>query len=113
MHELSVTEGILKICIEESEKNKVKKIKKITIAVGEFTGLVPSSITYYFNIVSKGTIAEGAELLVNNIPLQISCSKCGYKGSINKDQFVCPKCNGDKYEIVNGNQCYVDTLEVE
>ena len=45
MHELSVTEGILKICLEEGKKHNVEKIKKINIVVGELTGLMPSCIS--------------------------------------------------------------------
>ena len=53
MHELSVTEGILKICKDEEKKNNFKSIKEIRIKVGELTGLVPSCIDYYFNVISK------------------------------------------------------------
>ena len=31
MHELAVTKGLLKICLEEGEKHKIKKIRKINI----------------------------------------------------------------------------------
>ena len=35
MHELAVTKGLLKICLEEGEKHKIEKINKINIKVGE------------------------------------------------------------------------------
>ena len=41
MHELAVTKGLLKICLEEGEKHKIKKIRKINIKVGELTDLLP------------------------------------------------------------------------
>ena len=62
MHELAVTQSILKICIDEGEKYNVKRIKKLNIKVGELTDLVPSCISYYFKIVAKDTIAEEAEI---------------------------------------------------
>ena len=35
MHELAVTKGLLKICLEEGEKHKIKKIRKINISRDE------------------------------------------------------------------------------
>ena len=113
MHELSVTQGILKICLEEGAKYKVKKIKKINIKVGELTDLVPSCISYYFNIVAKDTIAENTEINIEKIPVSISCKECKYEGELGKNNYVCPKCKGSNYEITSGREFYLDTMEVD
>lgn len=113
MHELSVTEGILKICLDEGEKNKIQKINKINIVVGELTDLIPSCITYYFNIVSKGTIAEEAEIVINKSSVVIKCFNCGFEGQLAKGKYLCPKCNSDDYKITKGKEFYIDTMEVE
>ena len=113
MHELAVTKGLLKICLEEGEEYKVKKINKINIKVGELTDLVPDCISYYFNIVAKGTIAENTEINVERIPVEINCNECGYKGVIGKNNHICPKCNGMRYEITKGREFYLDTMEVD
>ena len=113
MHELSVTQGILKICIDESKKNKFEKINEIRINVGELTGLVPSCIDYYFEIISKDTVAQGAKLIINKLPIIIKCRDCSFEGQISKDDYKCPKCSSYKIEIINGREFYVDSLEVE
>ena len=113
MHELSVTEGLLKICLEEGKKHNVKKVTKIKVKVGELSDLIPSCISYYFNIAAKGTIAEDAEILVEKIPVYIRCKECDYHGILPKQIYNCPKCNGNKYEITKGREFYLDTMEVE
>lgn len=113
MHELSVTEGLLKICLDEGEKHKIKKVTKVKVKVGELSDLIPSCISYYFNIVAKGTIAENAEILVEKIPVSINCKECGYNGVLPRKTYTCPKCNGNKYEITKGREFYLDTMEVE
>lgn len=113
MHELSVTKGIIKLCIEEGEKHKVKKINKINIKVGELTGLVPNCISYYFNIAAKGTIAEEAEIVIEKVPVSIQCETCSFEGKLGKNQYYCPKCNGSKYKIIKGREFYLDTMEVD
>ena len=113
MHELSVTQGILKICKEEQEKNNFKKIKEIRIKVGELTGLVPNCIDYYFEIISKDTVAEGAKLIIEKLPIIINCESCLYEGEIPKGQYICPNCGSYKIKIKNGREFYVDSLEVD
>ena len=113
MHELAVTKGLLKICLEEGEKHKNEKINKINIKVGELTDLVPDCISYYFNIVARGTIAENTEINVEKIPVEIECNECGYKGIIGKNDYKCPKCKGLQYEITKGREFYLDTMEVD
>lgn len=113
MHELSVTEGILKICKEEQEKNNFNRIKEIRIKVGELTGLVPSCIDYYFQVISKGTIGEGAKLKVEKLPIVIECNECLYAGRISSGEYTCPKCSSYEIKIKNGKEFYIDSLEVE
>ena len=113
MHELAVTKGLLKICLEEGEKHKIEKINKINIKVGELTDLVPDCISYYFNIVARGTIAENTEINVEKIQVEIECNECSYEGKLEKNSYVCPICNGNKYEIIKGREFYLDTMEVE
>ena len=113
MHELSVTQGLLKICLEEGKKHNIKRIKEINIKVGELTDLVPNCISYYFNIIAKDTIAENTRINIERIPVEIKCNKCSYKGRLGKNNYVCPRCKGNKYEIIRGREFYLDTLEVE
>lgn len=113
MHELSVTQGILKICQDEAKDKKFKQIKEIRIKVGELTGLVPHCIEYYFEIISKDTIADGAKLKIDKLPIVISCRDCSFDGEIDREQYRCPKCNSNRIQIQNGREFYVDSLEVE
>ena len=113
MHELSVTQGLLKICLEEGKKHNIKKIKDINIKVGELTDLVPNCISYYFNIISKDTIAENAKINIDRIEVEIKCNVCGYFGKLGKNNYLCPSCKGNKYEIIKGREFYLDTMEVE
>lgn len=113
MHELSVTQGLLNICLEEGKKHNINRIKEINIKVGELTDLVPSCISYYFSIVAKDTIAENSKINIEKIPVAIKCKDCNYEGNLGKNNYVCPICKGTKYEITRGREFYLDTMEVD
>lgn len=113
MHELPITQSIINISCEEAIKHNVKKVNKIKIKVGELTGLVPQSIQYYFDIISKGTIIEGAVLDVEKIPIKVKCKECGFEDFLPKDCYTCPKCKSSNIKISGGNEFYIDSMEVE
>ena len=113
MHELAITEGIMQAAIPEAEKAGAKRILEIRLKIGELSGVFPEYIQEYFSIVTKGTIAEDAKLIINRIPISISCRNCGYNGVIERKKIRCPDCGGTDFKIVSGREYYVDSLEVE
>lgn len=113
MHELAITEGIMEAAIPTAKEAGAKKILEIRLKIGELSGVLPECIEYYFNLVSKDTIAEGAKLSVSKIPVGIFCNKCGFSGDIDRKKIICPKCGGIDFQITKGREYFVDSLEVE
>lgn len=113
MHELAVTQGILDIAVAEAEKVGNRKVINIKIKLGAFTGLVPSCIQEYYNLISEDTVAEGAELIFEKIPAVIHCETCGTDSTLYHFRLRCSKCNGNKVKIVSGKEFYIDSMEVE
>lgn len=113
MHELAITEGIIEAAVPAAEKAGAKKILEIRLKIGELSGVLPEYIQYYFDIASRGTLAEGAKLTSTVIPVSISCPDCGFEGPINRKKIRCPDCGGTHFKITGGREYYVDSLEVE
>lgn len=113
MHELAITEGIIEAAIPAAEAAGAKRILEIRLKIGELSGVLPECIQEYFNIASRGTIAEGAALKVEKIPITITCASCGYDGEIPRRKIHCPKCASAEIKIKSGREYFVDSLEVE
>lgn len=113
MHELSITESILNIAKSEAQKYNANKVINIKIKVGELSGVVPELMQEYFNIVSKDTVVDGAELIIEKVPIVIKCLDCNYESLINKMKMRCPKCEGSNFKMISGKEFYVDSMEVE
>lgn len=113
MHELALTEGIIKIAEGEAKKHNFNKVNEIKIVVGELSGVFPQLIQEYFDIASKGTIAEGAKLIINNVEAKIRCNECGFESKIEKHRLRCKNCNSLNVKIISGKEFYVDSLEVD
>jgi len=71
MHDFHLANTILKTVLEYAEKNGFKKIKKIELELGSILEhgevISPENLIFNFNLLSKNTIAETAELEVKKI----------------------------------------------
>ena len=113
MHELAITEGIIEAAIPEAEKYGAKRILEIRLKIGELSGVMPECIQYYFDIASKGTIAENAKLKIEKIPVTVRCLDCGFEGVIDRKKIRCPDCGGTELKLIGGREYFVDSLEAE
>jgi hydrogenase nickel incorporation protein HypA/HybF len=111
MHELSVTKSILDLCVQEAKKNGLKKVSKVVVKLGKFTGFSAEAISFYFTSLEAGTACAGARLVFEDIPIRIKCPKCGFEGMIEEPVFVCPECQGKRLDITGGREFYIESIE--
>lgn len=113
MHELAITQSILDIAQKAAEEHGAKRVQSVRIMLGEYSGVVPQCIQYYFDVISKGTIAEGAMLDIQRLPVVIHCNACNMESQIERLHVSCPLCGSTDLKLIQGREFYIESLEVE
>ena len=113
MHELGITENIINIALAKAGDEQAGKIIKINLVIGEMSGFVPDCIQFYFDSLSKDTIAQGAVLHFESVPAQLRCRNCSAIFQPEDTLWACPKCRGRSIEISKGRELYIESMEVE
>jgi len=113
MHEQSIVESLLALAIEHAGKARASKIIRIYLVVGELSGVVEESVDFYFNLLSKNTIAAGASIFYMKTPARLRCRNCDTVFTSEKLGFRCPDCQEQQVEIVSGRELYIDRIEVK
>jgi len=113
MHEQSIVDSLLELALENAQKGKAVKIRKINVVIGELSGAVDESMEFYFNFLRQGTIAEEAVLVFTHKPAQLQCRQCQTAFTPEKQGYQCPKCHSTAVDIVGGRELYLESLEVE
>jgi len=113
MHELAVTQSILKIALQHAEKANAKRVTDLNIVMGELSKMVDDSIQFYWEIIAKDTIAEKATLHFRRVPAEFQCLSCSEKYNPGVGEFVCPKCGSAKVKIVAGEEFLLESIDVE
>jgi hydrogenase nickel incorporation protein HypA/HybF len=114
MHELPITDGILKTALEASQKNGARRITLITLVIGELASIVDDSVQFYFDILSKDTLAEKAQLHFRRVPATVVCSDCRHEFEARVPLSpTCPQCSSARLRVNGGRELYVESIEVE
>ena len=112
MHELALTEGILKVVSSEQKKNAFTRVLEIDLSIGELSGVIPSCIEEFFPLAAKDTAAEGAKLVMETIPAAFACSDCEYRGPVGRGKACCPNCGSTAIRMTAGREFFIKNLVV-
>lgn len=120
MHELSMADAIVKTVIDVAEKNNAQEITEVTIEIGKLTLLNPEQLKFMIDVLSENTLLEGAEIIIEEIPIEIKCNSCDFVGPFPSDDLDhlvpivnCPECEGRDLKITRGRECNVKTIKIE
>jgi hydrogenase nickel incorporation protein HypA/HybF len=113
VHELAVTQSMLNLALEHAERAGARRITRINLVIGELSGIVDESVQFYFDFISKGTLAEGAQLAFEWLPARLRCRACGHEFPLQDGNWACPVCQALGGEFIAGREFYMASIEVE
>lgn len=110
MHELSLIQSIVEICEEHAGG---RRILEVTLEIGILSGVVPEALEFCFEAAARGTLLEGARLVIERVPATGFCNDCGVVSTINTYFDPCPCCGAPALDLRSGDEMRVKDLEVE
>jgi len=113
MHEMSLAESVLQIVEESARVQQARRVHGVVIEIGSLAAVEPDAMRFCFDAVTRGSIAEGAQLEIIETPGQGWCLDCGKTVQLVERYGLCPECNGTQIEITGGNEMRVKELAVE
>jgi hydrogenase nickel incorporation protein HypA/HybF len=110
VHELSLSSAILETTLRHAEGRPVRSVQ---MRIGALRQVVPLSLEFYFGIVTRGTLADGAALEVDYRPALLRCAGCRREWEPELPLFRCPGCAETDVETLSGNEFEIDSIVVE
>lgn len=113
MHELSIASNLIEIVKHAIEGQEVSRVTSLRLVIGAMSSVLPDSLAFAFEVVSKGTVAENARLDFDKKPLVGRCLDCGGEFPIRDYLFRCRECGSPKVELVTGKEFFLESIECE
>ncbi len=113
MHEFSIIQSLFKILEKTASEKKLSRISKVRLKIGDQRQIISDFLKFAFNEVAKNTIAKGAELVIEEVPIKMGCKKCDLEFLLKDYFFICPDCGGKNLELLAGNEIFIEEVEGE
>lgn len=113
MHELALTEGVLSILEDQAKARNYTRVRTVWLDLGELSHADPDAITFCFDAVMRGTLADGAKLEIVRTPGEAWCLGCDRTVSISQRFDPCPTCGSHRLQVTKGGDMRILELEVE
>lgn len=112
MHELSLMEEVRRQALAAAAAEGAGRIEAITLRVGELAGVESEALRFAFPVVMQGTIAEGAQLELENEAAICVCEPCGRSFHANEGCCDCPRCGTISRRLLSGTALRLVALQV-
>lgn len=112
MHEMSLCESLLSIIEAEAARQNFARVSMVRLEVGPFSGAEPEALRFCFDAVSRGTLAEAADVEIIAMPGKAQCLDCAVSVEISERHEPCPRCGGHALQITAGTELRIRDLEV-
>ncbi len=129
MHELDLVDKIIALITDQAKEQGFTTVREAHLRIGKMNGLVREHFTSMLTAQKEGPLAS-AELIVNDIPVELFCYSCGncYIDTRFDDAHFahatshaphlylpppCPECGGEKTRIISGTEMKLVSIEGE
>lgn len=124
MHEFSAACSIVDTALEAAKNHNATRVTVVNVELGEFTFLIPEQLIFNFEIATKNTLLEGAELRIETVKGKLKCNNCGFEGHSEIDPDIppqiaifspmkCSKCGSSSTKIIGGKDFIITNIEAE
>jgi hydrogenase nickel incorporation protein HypA/HybF len=110
LHELAIAESVVRIANRHANGRQVTKVQ---LKVGHLRQVVPSALSFSFDLVAQDTPVEGAALEMEEIPAVGLCRDCETESRLEGFPLQCRECKGFDLEVLRGEELFVEFLELE
>jgi hydrogenase nickel incorporation protein HypA/HybF len=108
MHELAITQSIVD---QVAERMAGRRVMSVTLEIGTLSGVVADSVRFCFDLVTVGTVLEGASLHIREPEGRARCERCDIEFGVPDLVLLC-SCGSADVRIVSGDELLIKSVGV-
>jgi hydrogenase nickel incorporation protein HypA/HybF len=109
LHEFGLCEAILEAVERRAAGRKVLGAR---VRIGARHQVVEAAFDQAFEMVSMGTVADGARVDWNIVPVQMTCRSCGRVAESTDMWATCVACGSSDIDVAGGDDLMLESIEV-
>lgn len=113
MHELSVCLSILDQVRSIAAERNADRVERIELRIGPLSGVEADLLRNAWPMASAGTIAVGADLLIDEADIVVRCGTCKAETPALANRLVCGECGDFRTTVISGDEMILQRVELE
>jgi hydrogenase nickel incorporation protein HypA/HybF len=114
MHEITLCQRALELIEQQAVAHGAKRITGVWLKIGAFSCVETSALSFCFDLVCRGTVAEGCKLHLEEQEAECWCESCQqYVTLLTQRVRRCPQCNSDTLQIVADDGLQIRRIEID
>lgn len=112
MHEISLMQQVIEMAQGYAAQHQAQTIHRIRLRVGAGAGVVPEALEFAFEAVTHQTLAAGAALEIETVPIRCYCPACDAEFEPDDVIYLCPGCQRLSTDLRQGRDLELASLEM-
>lgn len=112
MHELGLMQEAVRLALETAQARGASRVLGLRLRVGAMSGVVPEALQFAFEVVCRGTPAEGARLEIEVVPAACWCAGCQAEFECPEFLNECPRCHRLSSQLTRGRELDLAAVEL-
>jgi hydrogenase nickel incorporation protein HypA/HybF len=113
MHEITLCHQAIELIDSHARQHGASRVTAVWLEVGAFSCVEASALTFCFELVCRGTLAEGCELHLHQQDAECWCYDCQQHINLLMQRVrICPRCEGNNLRIVADDGVHIKRVEI-
>jgi hydrogenase nickel incorporation protein HypA/HybF len=113
MHELSLAHSLMEQVLAAAAAENAVRVMRVVVAIGPYSGVEKAAFDFAFPFAAEGSLAEGARLVIEDVPAAIECRRCQSASTADSGRLTCPRCGSDEVNIKGGHEFMIREIELQ
>lgn len=98
---------------ESAQAAGARRVTRLRLRVGTLSGAVPEAMRFAWEVVSRDTVAAGAQLEIESVPATGWCAACELEFDGSDFFNECPRCHTVSDELRHGRELELISVEID
>ena len=112
MHELSICTALMQQVERIARDHRAGSVDRIVLQVGPLSGVEAPLLKRAWPLVSIGTLAEEAELVIETAAVTVRCTQCEAVSEVAPNRLLCAACGDFRTRLVSGDEMLLANMEL-
>ena len=112
MHEFAVCQDMLTQIESIAADEQAAAVDMVTVRIGPLSGIEAHLLKQAFPLAAAGTVAEKAELIVEELPIKVKCQLCNAETEAKANRLICGECGDYHTQLLSGDEMLLASVEL-